>query len=66
MLVLHVSWHQREHGRRIWSGLRSRPRGADWHSAVGRRVHLRTLRIVLALLSRIVGVVLPVLVLQGK
>src|SRR2546421_2951890 len=31
MLVEGWSWHQREHGRRSWSGLRSRPCGECWH-----------------------------------
>src|SRR5438552_9349966 len=31
MLVEGWSWHQREHGRRSWSGLRSRPCGERWH-----------------------------------
>src|ERR1700712_71659 len=36
MLVQGGSWRYREHGRRSWSGLRSRPCGESWHE------HLRS------------------------
>src|SRR5499433_3965081 len=35
MLVYGRPWRQREHGRRSWSGLRSRPCGESWDEHLG-------------------------------